>query len=146
MVLFVCDNWCFCLLWCNCFTILGQEEQHPTVVFVWPVVMEGIFLYNCNQQSLLWQDGWQPRVCPNSLGPKPWGPSQVGRGKDRLSVDRRHHDPAQTGGLDSSFSSACCGLLPDQGRPLDQLGGRYEGKTQQSWLLTSIQTEMHLRV
>lgn len=67
-------------------------------------------------------------MCPDPLGPEPRGAGQVGRGTDRLSLDRRYYDPAKAGGLDPSFGAACCGLLPHQGRSLDPLGGRHEGK------------------
>lgn len=71
-------------------------------------------------------------MCIDPMGPKPRGAGQVGRGTDRLSLDRRHYDPAEAGGLDPSFGEARCGLLPHQGGPLGQLGGRHEGKTREN--------------
>lgn len=108
-------------------TLSGQEEQHPTSFLVWPAAVEGVLLYDCHQQPLLWQDRGKPCLCPDPLGQKPRGAGQVGRGTDGLSLDRRHYDPAKAGGMDPSLGEACCGLLPYQGRPLDQLGGRHEG-------------------
>lgn len=64
----------------------------------------------------------------NTLGPKPGSTGQVGRGTNRLSMDRRYNDSAETGGLDPSFGPARCGLFPHKGRPLDQLGRRHESK------------------
>ncbi|CAF93039.1 unnamed protein product [Tetraodon nigroviridis] len=37
---------------------------------------------------------------PDPLGPEPGGFGQVGGGSDGLPLDRRHHDPAEAGGLD----------------------------------------------
>lgn len=61
------------------------------------------------------------------MGPEPRGTGQVGRGSDWLSLDRRHNDSAQTGGLDPPPGPARRGLFPHQGRPVDQLGERHEG-------------------
>lgn len=52
----------------------------------------------------------------------------MGGGTDGLSLDRRHYDTAEAGGVDPPFGEARCGLLPHQGRPVAQLGGRHEGK------------------
>lgn len=114
-----------------CSVLSGEEEQHPTSFLVRPAVVEGILLYNRCQQPLLWQDGGKPCVCPDPLGSKPRGIGQVGRGTDRVPLDRRHYDPAETGRLDPPFGEACCGMFPDQGRPLDQLGRRHEGKNRE---------------
>lgn len=106
----------------------GQEEPHTTTVLIRPAAVERVLLYNCHQQPLLWQDGWQPHLCPDTLGPKPRGTGQVGRRTNGLSLDRCYYDPAETGGVDPSFGKARCCLFPHQGRPLDQLGRRHEGK------------------
>ena len=55
----------------------------------------------------------------------------MGRGSNRFSMDRRHYDPAEAGGVDSSSGKACCGLFCHQGRPLDQLGRRHEGNDEE---------------
>lgn len=46
-------------------------------------------------------------------------------------MDRRDHDSTARGGLDTSSGQTCGCLLLDQGRPLDLMGGRNEGKM--SW-------------
>lgn len=70
---------------------------------------------------------------PDPLGPEPRGIGQVGRGSDGLSLDRRHHDPAETGGLDPPPGPARRGLLPDPRGPVDQLGVRHEGRRSRLW-------------
>lgn len=63
------------------------------------------------------------------MGPKPRGTGQVGWGSDRFSLDWCHHDPAKTRRLDPPSCTTCCGLLPHQGRSVDQLGEWHEGRT-----------------
>lgn len=55
-------------------------------------------------------------------------------GSDGISVDRRDHDSIARGGLDTSSGQTCGCLLLDQGRPLDLMGGRNEGKmSRRAW-------------
>lgn len=51
------------------------------------------------------------------------------KGTDWVSLYRCHHDAAEEGGVDSSSCTSCCGLFLDQRRLMDQLGGRFEGKS-----------------
>ena len=46
---------------------------------------------------------------------------------NRLPVDRRHHDPAERGGLDPPSGQTRRRLLPHERGPLAELGGRNEG-------------------
>lgn len=61
------------------------------------------------------------------MGSQPRGTGQVGRGQDRIPLDRRHHDPAEAGGVDSPPGTPCRCLLPYTWRFVDQLGRGHEG-------------------
>lgn len=128
------------------FISLGKEEQWTASVPLWPAVVERVLLHNSHQQPLLWQDGGKPRLCSNPLGPKPRSTGQVGRGTDRLSMDWRYNDPAEAGGMDSSFGPACCGLFSHKGRPLDQLGGRHESKNNNEEAQANIQVLLEVYI
>lgn len=55
-------------------------------------------------------------------------------GPDGLPVDRRDYDSAEGRGLDTSSGQTRGGLLLDQGRPLDLVGGGHEGKmSRRAW-------------
>lgn len=66
-------------------------------------------------------------MCSDPMGPQPRGTGQVGRGQDRLPLDRRHHDTAEAGGVDPPPGAPRRGLLPNTWRLVGQLGGGHEG-------------------
>ena len=51
------------------------------------------------------------------------------KGTDWISLYRCHHDATEEGGVDSSSCTSRCGLFLDQRRLMDQLGGRFKGKS-----------------
>lgn len=106
----------------------GEEEQLTSSVTLRPAAVARVLLHGSHQQPVLRQDGEQPYLCADPVGPQPRGTGQVGGGPDRLPLDRCHHDPAEARGLDPPPGSTRRGLFPYQRRPVDRLGGGHEGK------------------
>lgn len=107
----------------------GEAEQHSSPFPVWTASLAGVFLHSSHKQPEVWSHGGEPHLHSDSLGQEPWSLGKMGRGQDRFPLDRCNHDPTETGRVDPPFGQACCGLFPDQGRPLDQLGVRSQGES-----------------
>lgn len=107
----------------------GEAKQHTPPLSVWTASVAGVFLHSSHKQPKVWSYGGKPHLHPNPLGQEPWSLGEVGRGQDRLPLDRCNYDPTETGRMDPPSSQACGGLFPHQGRSLDQLGVRSQGKS-----------------
>nr|XP_040028567.1 cryptochrome-1-like isoform X2 [Gasterosteus aculeatus aculeatus] len=105
----------------------GEEEQLSPALALRPAAVARVLLHGGHQQPSLRQDGEQPHLRPDPVGPRPRGAGQVGGGPDGLPLDRRHHDAAEAGGLDPPPGQTRRGVFPDPRGPVDRLGGGHEG-------------------
>lgn len=110
---------------CSC---PAAETLQSTPLALRPAPVARVFLHGGHQQPQLWPYGGKPHLRADSLGSQPWGTGKVGRRSNRVPLDRCHHDPAKTGGLDPPLGPACRSLFPHSRRPVDQLGKRNESK------------------
>jgi len=86
--------------------------------------VEGLFLHGVRVHPQLHHDEGKPHLPSDLLGHQRRVPQAVDRGENRVSVDRRHHAAVAIGRVDSPSGSPRGGVLPDQGRPLAELGSR----------------------